>query len=188
MQQPRPLCKSERHNLFWDEEKLIGPKDAYATIEQYGIFEFRRCIRCGRHQKRFQIPESTDDIEALYKLLHESRDDDWARVKPHNILGIVPVRFKPYHRGAVPDSRDVPPFGETDGYAFVCPKCDSELVHVIACRMIEGPYDGRLCAEIALQCEMGCETTIIFGNYKGCGYCHWVEGIEWTGESDRIWP
>ncbi len=84
------------------------------------------------------------------------------------------VSFKPYHRGAVPDSRDVPDFTSDTAYAFHCPQCDSEYVHVVATRLVEGPYDGRPCAEIDLDCETGCTTTLIFGNYKGYGYCHWV--------------
>ena len=90
------------------------------------------------------------------------------------------VSFKRYHRGDVPDSRDVPDFDEDERFAFHCPECDFEYVHIVSTRMVEGPYDGRLCAEIALSCENGCETTMIFGNYKGQGYCHWTEGIEWV--------
>lgn len=97
---------------------------------------------------------------------------------------MMSVFFKPYHRGA-PGSRDVPLLYADDGYAFHCPKCDDTYVHVLDVRLAEGPYDGRPCAEIALRCESGCETTLLFGNYKGNGYCHWVEGIEWTNQSWR---
>ena len=91
--------------------------------------------------------------------------------------------FMPYHRGAVPDSRDVPNIWD-EAYAFNCPKCDFSHVHVIAIRMVEGPYDGRPCAEIALDCEAGCQTTLRFANYKGMGYCHWIQGCEWVNPAD----
>ena len=92
------------------------------------------------------------------------------------------VKFKPYHRGAVPDSRDVPPldpFDKHNGYSFKCPKCSFEYVHVEGAQLVEGPYDGRPAAEISLSCESGCLTTLIFGNYKGWGYCHWVDEGVW---------
>ena len=88
------------------------------------------------------------------------------------------LTFKRYHRGSVPDSRDVPNLDESEGYRFHCPKCDFEFVHPVGVRMVEGPYDGRLCAEIALNCENGCETTLIFGNHTGWGYCHWVDDTD----------
>lgn len=85
-----------------------------------------------------------------------------------------PIRFLKYHRGER-DSRDVPDFTSNEGYAFVCPKCGLEYVHVRTCRSVPGPYDDRPAAEIELYCENGCETTVIFGNYKGLGYCHYVD-------------
>ena len=80
------------------------------------------------------------------------------------------IRFKPYPR-TKRDSRDAP---MGDGYSFVCPRCGFELVHVLDARRGVGPYDDRPTAEIDLECEDGCLTTIIFGNYKGNGYCHYV--------------
>ena len=91
----------------------------------------------------------------------------------------MPVNFKEYHRGA-PTSQDVPDIGDDSGFDFHCPQCDFEYVHVVDTRAVEGPYDGRVSAEIALICENGHETTLIFGNYKGLGYCHWTEGMEWV--------
>ena len=95
-----------------------------------------------------------------------------------------------YHRGEVPDSRDVPPIGDDENptdYALHCPKCGSPFVHVFDVRMVTGPYVGRPCAEVAFYCEQ-CERqrgdyTIRFGNYKGRGYWHWInDNADWAGE------
>ena len=91
------------------------------------------------------------------------------------------VKFKPYRRGVPNDSRDIPNVND-EGHALHCPKCDFEYVHVFDVRLSEGPYDGRPSAEVAFECEEGHQTTVIFGNYKGLGYCHWVEGTEWSSK------
>lgn len=83
-----------------------------------------------------------------------------------------------YHRGEVPDSRDVPSV-EHPYHAFPCPRCGFEFVHVEDSRVLPGPYDGRTTVEVAFVCENGCEVTLIFGNYKGSGYWFWTDGIEW---------
>ena len=73
MQQSRPLCKNERHNLFWHEEKVFLSTDTYTTIGEYGIFELRWCTRCGRDQMRYHIPDDDDDVELLRKLVDDYR-------------------------------------------------------------------------------------------------------------------
>ena len=74
-------------------------------------------------------------------------------------------KIRRYHRGEVPDSRDVPPV-EWEGYAFPCPRCGFEFVHIIDVRAIPGPYDGRLTAEVGLSCENGCLTSLVFGSSR----------------------
>jgi len=93
-------------------------------------------------------------------------------------------KFMPYPLGAR-DSRDCPP---TPGFGFdlTCPQCGCELVHPLDATTFNGPYDDRLAAAVALECETnGCPTTIIFGNYKGTGYAHWVAGVGWSKNIDQ---
>ena len=91
-----------------------------------------------------------------------------------------------YHRGE-PDSRDVPDVQE-EGFAFPCPRCGFEFVHVKGARTLPGPYDGRLTAEIGLICENGCVVSVVFGNYKGNGYHFWTEGAEWLDIEEGALP
>lgn len=65
-----PICKNERHNFF---REIIHrfPTDSKSTLSVYGIFEVSECQRCGRLQKRYQVPEGPDDVEVLIKLLDE---------------------------------------------------------------------------------------------------------------------
>ena len=93
-------------------------------------------------------------------------------------------RIGRYHRGEAPDSRDVPPV-DSEGYAFPCPRCGFEYVHVIGARTLPGPYEGRLTAEVGLSCENGCYTSLVLGNYKGLGYYFWTDGAAWVSPEAR---
>ncbi len=73
---PYPPCKNERHNLFWKYDYL-GPMDALATIEKYGVFEVRDCVRCGRVQRRFRMPENPNDVDILIRLVEEFSPRAW---------------------------------------------------------------------------------------------------------------
>ncbi len=71
---------------------------------------------------------------------------------------------------------------EYDPYSLFCPQCRDETygLHVVAARI--GPHGdrGRPAAQIALECEGGCVSTLVFGNHKGSGYCFWTEGARWA--------
>lgn len=111
-----------------------------------------------------------DEVGGLFDIVHAWEEAEMGLLPA--IPAGEPIRFLPYHRGATPDSRDVP---HGFGYALPCPKCGSEYVHVSGIRLAEGPYDRRPCAEVALDCERGCTPTLRFANYKGTGYCHWID-------------
>lgn len=80
-----PPCK--KHNLFWiagpiglpDWERIVAewmaqdpnvhpmPSEplSFRTLADDGIFEKRRCDRCGLVQQRRQVPEGPEDVAAL---------------------------------------------------------------------------------------------------------------------------
>ena len=73
-------CKNERHNLFW-KTWFLFPKDAFATLDEYGIVEIRQCEQCGRVQRRYEVPENRKDVDALrHKInLHNRKCDERCR-------------------------------------------------------------------------------------------------------------
>ena len=71
---------------------------------------------------------------------------------------------------------------EYDPYSLFCPQCRDETygLHVVAVRIAPHGDRGRPAAQIALECEGGCVSSLVFGNHKGAGYCFWTQGAPWA--------
>ncbi len=63
-----PTCKSDRHNLFW-EDLGVAPCDDRSAIADHGAYQLRMCIRCGRYQVKRWVPENTEDVNRIEAML-----------------------------------------------------------------------------------------------------------------------
>ena len=82
------------------------------------------------------------------------------------------------------------PFNDEDEYRSItdvthdsrlcCPKCGFECIHIADARLVPPQIHQRQQAIIALDCEMGCFTTLVLGNYKGNGYSYTTDGGPWS--------
>ena len=65
--------------------------------------------------------------------------------------------------------------GDDDLHVLRCPACGTGYrgVHVVGTCYDNGGYMGSVRAHVALKCEYGCLTELVFGTYKGNGYTYW---------------
>lgn len=65
--------------------------------------------------------------------------------------------------------------GDGDPQVLRCPACGTGYggVHVLGADHDRDGYLGSVRATVTLECEYGCVTVIVFGNYKGNGYVYW---------------
>ena len=50
-------CADDSHE--W--EGHTGPTDAWETIVERGLFDYRMCLRCQISQRRYRVPESPEE-------------------------------------------------------------------------------------------------------------------------------
>ena len=55
-------CADDSHE--WEPTHTC-PTDAWSTIAEHGLFDYRMCLRCRTSQRRFRVPETPKDGELL---------------------------------------------------------------------------------------------------------------------------
>ena len=56
------VCSDDSHE--WEPIHTC-PTDAWSTIAEHGLFDYRMCLRCRTSQRRFRVPETLKDGELL---------------------------------------------------------------------------------------------------------------------------
>lgn len=79
-------CRNERHNLF-TSVAYSGPRGSLHPIETDSLLQIRVCLRCGRVQHRYLVPDNEDDVIELTRMADTFESDDFkADVVSYQVL------------------------------------------------------------------------------------------------------